>query len=130
MRDKNIRNHILFRVFIIPVFLILAVSSVSAESYLYQQTGVSENNSGMVCIKGANSYFHVSRNLAERKPWMNGINIKTDILLGWAVSLAETSYYRSRPVPAFSTISVSMGSSLNNVFKKLKRMLSGISKFF
>jgi hypothetical protein len=130
MRGKIIRNHILFRVFIIPVFLILAVSSVSAESYLYRQTSVGEDNSGMACIRGTDSYFHVSRNLAEGKPWMNGINIKTDILRDWAFSLAETSYYRSRPVLAFSTISVSMGSSLNSLFKKFKRMLSGISKFF
>lgn len=121
MRKRIIKNHILFGVFIIPVFLIFAISSVSAGVDLYLKTGVDEGNSVMACSRGAD------------------IDIRTEVSQGLVFSITETSYYQASPVPAFSPrrsentpslISASKGSYLNGVFKKLKRMLSGISKLF
>jgi hypothetical protein len=139
MRDKIIRDHILFRVFIIPVFLTLAISSVPADINLYRETGVSDGNSGATYERGANFYLRMFYNSVEGNPLMNGMDIRTDILQGWEFSINKASYYRAIPASTFSTrryentlsfISASMGSSLNSVFKKLKRVLSGISKFF
>jgi hypothetical protein len=121
MRKRIIKNHILFGVFIIPVFLIFAISSVSAGVNLYLKTGVDEGNLVMACSRGAD------------------IDIRTEVSLGRAVSISEASYYRVSPDTIFSAwrsentlslISASKGTYLNGVFKKLKRMLSGISKLF
>jgi hypothetical protein len=108
MRKRIIKNHILYGIFIIPVFLILALSSVSAGVSLFIKTGID-------------------------------MNIRSDVSQDRAFSISDVSYYRASPAAIFvarrsenrlSLISASKGSYLNGVFKKLKRMLSGISKFF
>ena len=67
------------------------------------------------------------------------MNIRTNVSLDRAFSISEVSYYLASPAAFLSArrsentltlISASKGSYLNGVFKKLKRILSGISKCF
>jgi hypothetical protein len=121
MSCKIIRNHIFSRVFIIPILLILTISLVSTDIDLSRRTAISEGNSGMACCRGAD------------------IDIRTHLSLDRVIYIPDALYYRVNPAQAFLTrcsenipsiITVSKGTSINGIFKKLKRMLSGISKFF
>ena len=108
MRKRIIKNHILLGIFIIQVFLIPATTTVSADVSLFIKTGVD-------------------------------MNIRTEVSLDRVFSISDVSYYlaipaaflsASRSENTLSLISASKGSYLNGVFKKLKRILSGISKFY
>jgi hypothetical protein len=118
MRRIILKYHIHLLVFMIPVFLFPANSAVSACPSLFLDGGVDELNSVTACKSCA---------------------ISTYAFLDRAFFISEASYYRASTDSVLSSgssgntqslISASMGSYLNGLFKKLKRILSGISKFF
>jgi hypothetical protein len=117
MKNRTIKINILSGIFIITAFLVVGKYIVSAEG----------SSPKMAYSKGACIFSHISEKSVEGELRIHGAVFQNSFMCSDLFCFPDTSCCKVNFVDA---ISASKGSFLIALFKKLRRILSGISRFF